>query len=87
MEMFRTFNCGLGMVLIVSKHHLEEVQNRLNDENEVVFQIGNVISKIEGGSSVEIEHFQESFDFPLPRKIVTKIRVGVLISGTGSKKF
>ncbi len=42
-EMSRTFNLGIGMVLIVSKHEAEEICTRLEQAGEKVWVIGNVI--------------------------------------------
>ena len=39
-EMLRTFNCGIGAILICSEKDKAEVLNKLKDENPVV--IGNV---------------------------------------------
>ena len=42
-EMFRTFNCGIGMVLVVDKNHGHEVASLLKQEQEQVFFIGELI--------------------------------------------
>jgi len=39
-EMARTFNCGIGLVLIVAAEHAEEVTKTLADSGEQVFRIG-----------------------------------------------
>ena len=41
-EMTRTFNCGIGMVLMVAERHAETVTQRLTDAGETVFPIGTV---------------------------------------------
>ena len=48
MEMFRTFNCGIGMVLAVPENEAEEVMIRLSGLNEQAFIIGEV-GKCEAG--------------------------------------
>ena len=42
-EMLRTFNCGIGMVLVVDKNHAHEVASLLKQEQEQVFFIGELI--------------------------------------------
>ena len=41
-EMARTFNCGIGMVLIVSQGDADDVTHALADAGETVFRIGRV---------------------------------------------
>lgn len=49
MEMARTFNCGIGMVLIAARENAEAVAKIVTDAGEKVFRIGEV----ENNSSVE----------------------------------
>lgn len=46
-DMLRVFNCGVGMVLIVSASHAGEVEDSLTGSKERVFRLGG----IEGGAS------------------------------------
>ncbi len=41
-EMYRTFNCGVGMVLVVSKENIDSAQEVLEKEGEESFIIGNL---------------------------------------------
>ncbi len=42
-EMRRTFNCGIGMVLVVDKNDAEEVKDVLEESGEEAFVIGSLI--------------------------------------------
>ena len=42
MEMYRTFNMGIGMVLIVSSDEADRIKAQLNAQNETVYHIGHV---------------------------------------------
>lgn len=41
-EMYRTFNCGIGMVVIVEAEEAEAVQQFLQQQGEIVYQLGNI---------------------------------------------
>lgn len=41
-EMYRVFNCGIGMVLIVSPDHVNQAIKLLEAEGQQVFQIGSI---------------------------------------------
>ncbi len=43
-EMHRTFNCGIGMVLVVAKDDVDAVKEVLQKEGEEVFVIGELVS-------------------------------------------
>ena len=47
-EMARTFNCGIGMVLIVAAEHAEAAEKFLRDAGEIVFMIGAIRARGEG---------------------------------------
>ena len=40
LEMYRVFNCGIGMVLIISNEYVEAVMKTLRNAGEVVWHIG-----------------------------------------------
>ena len=41
-EMHRTFNCGIGMVLVVDKNDVAEIKNILEKHHESVYIIGEL---------------------------------------------
>ena len=47
-EMYRTFNCGIGMVLVVNAEDADAIQKFLQQQGEIVYQIGRIRSR-EGG--------------------------------------
>ena len=42
-EMLKTFNCGIGMVLVVENNKLDQVETLLNKQNSEYYQIGKII--------------------------------------------
>lgn len=53
-ELFRTFNCGIGMVLAVPENEAEEILIRLSGLNEQAFIIGEVAKCKTGQECVEL---------------------------------
>jgi phosphoribosylformylglycinamidine cyclo-ligase len=41
-EMYKTFNCGIGMVVIVAKEHTATAQKLLQNAGETVYEIGHI---------------------------------------------
>ena len=57
-EMFRTFNCGIGMILIVDKNDADSICNQLKSNGEEIYKIGQVVKsnervKIKGGVFID----------------------------------
>ncbi len=44
-EMYRVFNCGIGMTLIVAPEHASEAMKLLNDLGETAYQMGEIKSR------------------------------------------
>ena len=49
-EMRKTFNCGIGMILIVDKKDANKTLSILNECNESAWEIGTIV---EGAHGVE----------------------------------
>lgn len=90
-EMLRTFNCGVGLVLIVSPSDVKEVLSLVVGEKASV--IGHVEALPAGDDHrVVVQHFATAMDKvmrPFLPSVVKRLakpkkRVGVLISGSGT---
>lgn len=53
-EMYRTFNCGIGMVLVVSPEDADVIQKFLQQQGETVYQIGRIRSRQGGEHQTQI---------------------------------
>lgn len=49
-EMLRTFNCGVGMIVVVSAENAEKVADVLKGEGETVFTLGRMVTRDEGAA-------------------------------------
>lgn len=94
-EMARTFNCGVGAALVVSKDQTEQVLRDIRQHQEEAWVIGSVVACPEGSPRVKVNNLAEAVQMNgsvLKNSSLknhcsvqpTKARVAVLISGTGS---
>jgi phosphoribosylformylglycinamidine cyclo-ligase len=54
-EMYRVFNCGIGMVLIISNEHVEVVMETLHTAGEIVWRIGTIRQCANGEAQTLVE--------------------------------
>lgn len=47
-EMYRTFNCGIGMAVVVSPEHVQQAQKLLRASGEQVWRIGEIKKRAQG---------------------------------------
>ena len=48
-EMYRTFNCGIGIAVVVSPEHAQQAQKLLRASGEQVWRIGEIKERAQGG--------------------------------------
>ena len=60
-EMVRTFNCGVGMCVVVAAADVQVVKAALEKEGEVVFDIGRLESRAQNEAQVVIDHLDQLF--------------------------
>ncbi|XP_009705580.1 PREDICTED: trifunctional purine biosynthetic protein adenosine-3-like, partial [Cariama cristata] len=91
-EMTRTFNCGIGAVLVVQKELAQQVLKDIQ-RHEAAWLIGKVVSPQKGSARVKVHNLLRalqanrslSLHSHIQGKIQTnKVKVAVLISGTGT---
>lgn len=54
-EMYRTFNCGIGMVVVVDQEHAASTQALLEAEGERVYSLGQIAKASDDEAQVEIQ--------------------------------
>ena len=53
-EMYRTFNCGIGMVLVVNAEDADAIQKFLQQQGETIYQIGRIRTREVGEHQTQI---------------------------------
>lgn len=81
--MLRTFNCGIGMVLVVAASHVDSVMQRLLDSGEFPICIGNIVRR-QGSSLIHFTNMENAFEKKYVAPSRPKVKVAILISGNGS---
>ncbi|WP_049721329.1 phosphoribosylformylglycinamidine cyclo-ligase [Gilvimarinus polysaccharolyticus] len=54
-EMYRTFNCGIGMVIAVPSERADEAIKQLQDAGEQALLIGHIADALEGEEQVQLD--------------------------------
>lgn len=60
-EMARTFNCGIGMAIVVDAAKAAELKAVLEAHGETVYQIGRVVARPEGNEGVILQGADEAW--------------------------
>ena len=53
-EMYKTFNCGIGMAVIVAKEHVEQAKQLLKANGETVYEIGKIRAQAAGEAATVV---------------------------------
>ncbi|EDW12043.1 trifunctional purine biosynthetic protein adenosine-3 [Drosophila mojavensis] len=83
-ELQRTYNCGLGLILVVAPQQVELVMQQLRYTQRAVV-VGEVVARKDARKpQVVVQHFDSLLARSQRLLLVPRRRVAVLISGTGS---
>ncbi|XP_051840878.1 trifunctional purine biosynthetic protein adenosine-3 [Antechinus flavipes] len=95
-EMAKTFNCGIGAVMVVQKDLAEQVLKDIHQQEEEAWIIGNVVTCPTGCSRVKVNHLIQTMQINGSVSLMNeslkgclsvqpkRVQVAVLISGTGT---
>ena len=92
-EMYRTFNCGVGFVVIVPADMADKAVTTLQDAGETAWQLGQIVKRNNSGNDTsnnnEIAMQWCTFDdsskyYDAPSSLPQPMKVAVLVSGSGS---
>lgn len=81
-ELMKTFNCGLGMVLVVAADQEKSILATLYGSGAST--VGKIVPTKPNGHQLVIRNFQHCVERVERLLVAPKKRVGVLISGSGS---
>ncbi|XP_048349791.1 trifunctional purine biosynthetic protein adenosine-3-like isoform X1 [Sphaerodactylus townsendi] len=85
-EMARTFNCGIGAILVVQKEFAGQILKDIQ-KHEDAWLIGKVVPHRSGSPRVEVNNLLQALHankLQMLHRQLSKRRVAVLISGTGT---
>ncbi|KAH8400611.1 hypothetical protein KR222_008374 [Zaprionus bogoriensis] len=83
-ELQRTFNCGLGLILVVSPERVNGIMEKLQYTQRAAV-VGEVIPRKDSKKpQVQLTHFEEALARTQQLLTLPRRRVAVLISGNGS---
>ena len=60
-EMARTFNCGIGMVLVVDAARVSDIKAALQDGGETVFEIGHIVPRPQDNDGVILQNADKAW--------------------------
>ncbi|XP_068931035.1 trifunctional purine biosynthetic protein adenosine-3 [Petaurus breviceps papuanus] len=95
-EMAKTFNCGIGAVMVVQEDLAEQVLKDIHQQEEEAWIIGNVVTCPTGYARVKVSHLIQTMQINGSVSLVNeslkgclgvqpkRVHVAVLISGTGT---
>lgn len=84
-EMFRTFNCGVGMVAVVDSSNASHVLAEIEKAGIHSYEIGKISKKTKNDNLIKLHHMEDVFDYGDAGIVVqNRANVAVFISGTGS---
>lgn len=83
LEMQRTFNCGIGVILVIDPKFESLIMDELKFSHRAS-KIGNVVKLAPGAPQVVVQRFEESLKRVQRQIAERRKRVGVLISGSGT---
>lgn len=61
-EMLKTFNCGIGMVLVVDKDNQDDIETLLNSQNQAYHKIGSLTQRIDDAVMYQGNLFCEIYE-------------------------
>ena len=60
-EMTRTFNCGIGMAVVISVDNVEHVKKTLSDNGEIVHHIGEITPRGPNDEIVVVDNLEQAW--------------------------
>lgn len=82
-EMLRTYNCGVGMILVIDPKHEADILGTLRFSHRAT-KIGKIVRKSNDSLQVVVDNFSDCLERTQRLLEIPLKRVAVLISGSGT---
>lgn len=62
LDLARTLNCGIGMIVVCDAAHVDAIEKSLKDSGEIVFRVGTIEKRVEAHKAITINNLDQAWN-------------------------